>query len=42
MKELKTSETFGFLMFPGGIKRENWPEVGQKLHYSCKKNLLML
>lgn len=36
-KELKTSETSGFL-FLRGIKRENWPEVGQqKLCYSCKK-----
>ena len=37
VKELKTSETSGFL-FLSRIKRENWPEVGQqKLCYSGKK-----
>ena len=32
---LKTSENRGFLMFSGGKKIENWPEIGQER--SCNR-----
>ena len=35
---LKTTETFGFLVFSGGIKWAHWPEMGKEaIRYPVRK-----